>query len=79
MSTKRAHTLAEMLIVMVIALIFFISVMGIFVVAKNLYARVIAAQGLQRDANWVLGTMVKGITENNNKSHTHIFAAVFLI
>ena len=68
MSTKRAYILTEVLVVAVIAVIFFTSVLGVFVVAKNLYARVIAAQGLQRDANRVLGTMVKGITENNNKS-----------
>ena len=68
MSTKRAHTLTEILIVTVISVIFFISVLGVFVVAKNLYARVIAAQGLQRDVNLALSTIVKGITENNNKS-----------
>lgn len=63
MLTRRAHTLTEMLIVSFMTVVLFTSTIGVFVVARTFYVRGMASQELQRDVNWLMARIVKGIEE----------------
>ncbi len=65
---RRAQTLTEVLIASVIAIIFFTSALGVFVVSKVMYESSMAAQELQRGVDGALATMVRGVTENGTKT-----------
>jgi hypothetical protein len=65
---RRAQTLPEMLIASAIAVVFFTSAMGIFVIGKVMYESSMAAQELQRGVDGVVATMIRGIAENGTKA-----------
>ena len=67
MLTKKAYTLTEVLVVCVITVILFASVIGIFVVASNLYNSGMAAQNMQRDVNGILSRIVRGTKEGGTR------------
>jgi hypothetical protein len=57
-----------MLVASVIAVVFFTSALGAFVVGKVMYASSMASQELQRGVDQVMATMVRGMTENGTKT-----------
>ncbi|MFA5143861.1 MAG: hypothetical protein WC522_06840 [Candidatus Omnitrophota bacterium] len=63
MLDKRAHTLTEILVSSMIIVIFFMSAIGVFVMAKTFYASCMDGQQLQRDVNLVMDKMIKGMKE----------------
>jgi hypothetical protein len=60
---RRAHTLTEVLIASVLAVMVITSVLGVFIMAKKFYATGIKGQELQRDVNEALNRMIKGRPE----------------
>lgn len=67
MLTKRAHTLVEVLVVSVITVILFASAVGVFVVSRTMYLTGLTAQGLQRDVDWMMNRIIKGLEESGTR------------
>jgi len=63
MFRQDAYTITELLISAAIIIIFFASALGVFVTGRTLCLGGIAAQGLQRDADWIMDRMVRGVKE----------------
>ncbi|MDD5136015.1 MAG: hypothetical protein PHX20_00680 [Candidatus Omnitrophica bacterium] len=70
MSNRRAHTIAEVLVAAVIAVIFFTSAMGVFVMAKRFYASGMSGQELQRDVDRILNRIIRGLEEGGTRYGT---------
>ena len=66
-SDRRAHTLAEVMVASVIAVIFFMSAIGVFVMAKQSCVSGMSGQELQRDADRVINRMVRGLVEGKSR------------
>jgi len=63
MINRRAYTMTELLVTSVIIVMLFASVFGAFLLTKGVYRDSIASSNLQRDADTVLATMIRGMRE----------------
>ncbi|MDP3791853.1 MAG: hypothetical protein Q8R38_07410 [Candidatus Omnitrophota bacterium] len=62
-TSRKAHSLTELLIASVIVVFLFISAIGAFMLTQNAYSDSIATYNLQRDINIALATMIRGVKE----------------
>ena len=62
-NSTKAFTYVELLVALSISIIVFGSIFGLFITTKQFYAKNIAGQALQRDANKVIAKVLKGTSE----------------